>query len=294
VKLFTINSEKKEGLFFNLPLIFVILIFIVVPVIGTFVTGFFRDVTFLPEKFIGLGNFKRLLSDIHFRDSLIFTILFVLVSVTLEIILGTVFALVLNEKFPGRGFLRVAILIPWTIPVAISARVWQLIYNFNYGLLNYLSINLGFSNSHINWLGTPVGAFISIVISDVWKTTPFIAIIILAGLSTIPNELYKQAMIDGTNFIKRFFYITLPLLKPVIIVALLFRTIDAIRIFDLIYVLTGGGPGGSTSSVSLYAFKYYLTGDFGYGSAISILIFLLASILAVIYIKIGNFTEEIK
>lgn len=294
MKLFTINSEKKEGLIFNLPLISVILIFIVVPVVGTFISGFFRDVTFLPEKFIGLENFKRLLSDIHFRDSLIFTILFVLISVTLEIILGTVFALVLNEKFPGRGFLRVAILIPWAIPVAISARVWQLIYNFNYGLLNYLSMNLGFSNSPINWLGSPTGAFISIVISDVWKTTPFIAIIILAGLSTVPNKLYKQAMIDGTNFIKRFFYITLPLLKPVIIVALLFRTIDAVRIFDLIYVLTGGGPGGSTSSVSLYAFKYYLTGDFGYGSAISILIFLLASILAVIYIKIGNFSEEIK
>lgn len=288
------NGEQKQGIIFNLPMIFVVLIFIVVPVVGTFVTGLFRDVTFLPEKFIGLENFKRLLADIHFRDSLIFTILFVLVSVTLEIILGIVFALVLNEKFPGRGFLRVSVLIPWAIPFAISARVWQLIYNFNYGLLNYLSINLGFSNSPINWLGSPIGAFISIVISDVWKTTPFITIIILAGLSTIPNELYKQSMIDGTNILKRFFYITLPLLKPVIVVALLFRTIDAIRIFDLIYVLTGGGPGGSTTSVSLYAFKYYLTGDFGYGSAISVFIFLLASILAVLYIKIGNFTEEIQ
>jgi multiple sugar transport system permease protein len=294
MKLFTIYSEKKEGLIFNLPLILVVLVFIIIPVVGTIVTGFFRDVTFLAERFIGLDNFKRLLSDVHFRDSIIFTILFVLVSVTLEIILGTAFALILNEKFPGRGFLRVAILIPWAIPVAISARVWQLIYNFNYGLLNYLSMNLGISNSPVNWLGSPSGAFISIVISDVWKTTPFIAIIILAGLSTIPNELYKQAMIDGANFINRLIHITLPLLKPIIVVALLFRTIDAIRIFDLIYVLTGGGPGGSTTSVSLYAFKYYLTGDFGYGSAISILIFLLASILAVLYIKFGNFAEEIK
>ena len=157
-----------------------------------------------------------------------------------------------------------------------------------------MSIHLGFSDSPINWLGSSTGAFFSIVISDVWKTTPFITIIILAGLSTIPNELYKQARIDGTNFINRFFKITFPLLKPVIVVALLFRTIDAIRIFDLIYVLTGGGPGGSTTSVSLYAFKYYLTGDFGYGSAISVLIFLLASALAVLYIKFGNFTEELK
>ena len=290
----SLNSDKKQGFVFNLPLILIVLIFIIVPVAGTLVTGFFRDVTFLPEKFIGLENYQRLFTDIHFRDSLIFTILFVLVSVSIEITLGIIFALVLNEKFPGRSFLRVAILIPWAIPIAISARVWQLIYNFNYGLLNYLAIHLGFSNSPINWLGSSTGAFFSIVISDVWKTTPFITIIILAGLSTIPNELYKQAKIDGTNLINRFFQITLPLLKPVIVVALLFRTIDAIRIFDLIYVLTGGGPGGSTTSVSLYAFKYYLTGDFGYGSAISVLIFLLASILAVLYIKFGNFTEELK
>ena len=294
MKVFSLNSDKKQGFVFNLPLILVVLIFIIVPVAGTLITGFFRDVTFLPEKFIGLENYKRLFTDIHFRDSLVFTILFVVVSVSIEIILGTIFALVLNEKFPGRGFLRVAILIPWAIPIAISARVWQLIYNFNSGLLNYMAIHLGFSNSPINWLGSSTGAFLSIVISDVWKTTPFITIIILAGLSTIPNELYKQAKIDGTNFINRFFQITLPLLKPVIVVALLFRTIDAIRIFDLIYVLTGGGPGGSTTSVSLYAFKYYLTGDFGYGSAISVLIFLLASILAVLYIKFGNFAEELK
>ena len=290
----SLNSDKKQGFVFNLPLILIVLIFIIVPVAGTLVTGFFRDVTFLPEKFIGLENYQRLFTDIHFRDSLIFTILFVLVSVSIEITLGIIFALVLNEKFPGRSFLRVAILIPWAIPIAISARVWQLIYNFNYGLLNYLAIHLGFSNSPINWLGSSTGAFFSIVISDVWKTTPFITIIILAGLSTIPNELYKQAKIDGTNFINRFFKVTLPLLKPVIVVALLFRTIDAIRIFDLIYILTGGGPGGSTTSISLYAFKYYLTGDFGYGSAISVLIFLLALVLAVLYIKFGNFTEELK
>ncbi len=294
MKVFSLNSDRKQGFAFNLPLILVVLIFIIVPVAGTLITGFFRDVTFLPEKFIGLENYRRLFTDIHFRDSLIFTILFVLVSVTFELILGTIFALVLNEKFPGRSFLRVAILIPWAIPIAISARVWQLIYNFNYGLLNYLSIHLGFSDSPINWLGSSTGAFFSIVISDVWKTTPFITIIILAGLSTIPSELYKQAKIDGANFINRFFKITLPLIKPVIVVALLFRTIDAIRIFDLIYVLTGGGPGGSTTSVSLYAFKYYLTGDFGYGSAISVIIFLLASILAILYIKFGNFTEELK
>ncbi len=253
-----------------------------------------RNVTFMPNKFILFENFNRLFSDIHFWQSVQFTLLFVFVSVGLELVLGMIFALVLNETFPGRGLMRVAILIPWAIPVAISARIWQLMYNFDFGIINYIVIHLGISNTPVNWLGSSTGAFFSIVISDVWKTTPFIAIILLAGLSLIPEELYKQSMIDGTNFLQRFYYITIPLLKPVIVVALLFRTIDAIRIFDLIYVLTGGGPGGSTSSISLYAFKYYISGDYGYGSAISIVVFLIASALAVLYIKFGNFASGLK
>ncbi len=287
-------GETRLAYIFNSPLIIITLIFVFIPVAGTLVTGFFRNVTFMPDKFIFLENFERLFSDIHFWESVRFTLLFVFVSVGLELILGMMFALILNETFPGRGLLRVAILIPWAIPVAISARIWQLMYNFDFGIINFIVMRLGLSNSPVNWLGSPTGAFFSIVLSDVWKTTPFIAIVLLAGLSMIPEELYKQAMVDGTNFIQRFYYITLPLLKPVIVVALLFRTINAIRIFDLIYVLTGGGPGGSTSSISIYAFKYYITGDFGYGSAISIVVFMFASILAVLYIKLGNFSEEIR
>ncbi|MEN8757838.1 MAG: sugar ABC transporter permease, partial [Desulfobacterales bacterium] len=128
----------------------------------------------------------------------------------------------------------------------------------------------------------------------VWKTTPFMTIILLAGLAAIPQDLYKQAMVDGTTFLQRFFYITLPLLRPVLVVALLFRTIDAVRIFDLIYVLTGGGPGGGTTSLSLYAFKYYTSGDFGYGSAISLIVFLIAGLLAVFYVRFTGFREAVK
>ncbi len=288
------RKETWQAYLFNSPLIIITLLFVFVPVVGTLVTGFFRDVTFMPGKFLGLENYERLFKDIHFWQSVQFTVLFVAVSVMLELILGMIFALILNETFPGRGFLRVAILIPWAIPIAISARIWELIYNFEYGVFNFLAIYLGISASPVNWLGSSIGAFFSIVISDVWKTTPFMTIILLAGLTTIPKQLYEQAMIDGTTFMQRFFKITLPLLKPVIIVALLFRTIDAVRIFDLIYVLTGGGPGGSTTSISLYAFKYYLTGDFGYGSAISVVVFLVASGLAVMYLKFGRFTEVIK
>ncbi len=289
-----LNSQTWQAYIFNSPLILITLIFVFLPVIGTLITAFMRNVTFMPTKFIFFENFSRLFSDGHFWQSVQFTLLFVFVSVGLELLLGMMFALILNESFPGRGLMRVVLLIPWAIPVAISARIWQLMYNFDFGIINYIVIHLGISSSPVNWLGSSTGAFFSIVISDVWKTTPFITIILLAGLSIIPEELYKQSMIDGSNFIQRFYYITIPLLKPVIVVALLFRTIDAIRIFDLIYVLTGGGPGGSTSSISLYAFKYYITGDYGYGSAISIVVFFIASSLAVLYIKLGNFAGGIK
>ena len=289
-----ISDETKTAYLFNAPLIIVAVVFVLVPVIGTIVTSLMRDVTFLPEKFLAVENYQRLFSDRHFYESLQFTLLFVVVSVSFELVFGLAFALLLNETLPFRGFLRVVILIPWVIPIAISARVWELIYNFNYGIFNYIILQLGISDQPVSWLGSSVGAFIAVVISDVWKTTPFMAIILLTGLSAINSDLYKQAKVDGTNFLQRFFMITLPLLKPVLIVALLFRSIDAIRIFDLIYVLTGGGPGGSTSSLSIYAFNYYVSGDFGYGSAVSVFVFLAAGLLSVLYIKFGKFRETLQ
>lgn len=287
------SKETKDAYWFNAPLIITAIVFILIPVAGTVITSLNRDVTFLPTKFLGLENYRRMLGDAHFWQSVQFTLLFVIVSVAFELFFGMIFALILNEKLPARGLFRVAILIPWAIPIAISGRIWQLIYNYEYGLLNYIVQLLGISGEPVSWLGSSFGAFTSVVIADVWKTTPFITIILLAGLSTIPREIYKQAMIDGTNFIQRFFKITLPLLRPVIVVALLFRTVDAIRIFDLVYVLTGGGPGGSSTSLSLYAYNYYVTGDFGYGSAVSVMVFAVAAVLAVVYIKLGKFKEAV-
>jgi multiple sugar transport system permease protein len=288
---FYVPKEVRDAYIFVLPLILSALVFVLFPVTGTWISSLFRDVTFLPRRLIIWGNYQRLLADPHFWQSARFTFLFVLASVSLELVLGTIFALVLNENFRARGMLRVSILIPWAIPVAVSARIWQLIYNYDYGLLNFLVVKLGVSSVPINWLGSPAGAFASLVMADVWKTTPFITVILLAGLAAIPRDVYKQAMVDGSTFAQRFFRITLPLLRPVLVVALLFRTIDAIRIFDLVYVLTGGGPGGSTSSLSLYAYKHFVSGDFGYGSAVSVIIFAIASALAFFYVKLGRFRE---
>ncbi|MFZ0134905.1 MAG: sugar ABC transporter permease, partial [Desulfobacterales bacterium] len=219
---------------FNLPLLLLTLAFVLIPVAGTLLTSLEREVTFLPTAFVGLENYRRLLADVNFWQSVRFTLLFILASVSLELVFGMAFALLLNEALPGRGFLRTVVLVPWAIPIAVSARVWQLVYNYEFGLFNFLVLKLGLADAPINWLGSTAGAFAAIVISDVWKTTPFMTIILLAGFSTIPQDLYRQAMVDGTHFGQRFRHVTLPLLRPVIAVALLFRTIDAIRIFDLV------------------------------------------------------------
>jgi multiple sugar transport system permease protein len=286
-------KEFRQPYIFILPLIIIIMVFILLPVAGTFIDSLYRDVSFLKKEFTGLENYKNLIEDTRFWQSFSFTLLFTFISVCLEMVLGLIFALLLNEVLPFRGILRACVLIPWAIPAAIAGRVWELIYNYHYGLANFLIKNFGISSEPINWLGSEGSAFFSLVIADAWKTTPFVSIILLAGLSAIPQEIYRQAKVDGTDFLQRFVKITLPLLRPVLIVALLFRTIDALRIFDLIYVLTKGGPGGATTSLSLYGYKYFLISDFGYGSAVSIALFIIAFGLSILYVELSRFREGI-
>lgn len=285
------NRELKEAVVLILPLALFISLFILVPVLATFWNSLWQDVSFMPRRFFGFENFLRLFSDRQFWQATAFTILFPIVSVTLEMIIGMVIALVLNERFRFRGIIRGIALIPWAIPSVIGARVWQLIYRYDYGVANYVLTKIGLAP--VNWLGSPLGAFLSIVFADVWRTTPFVAIILLAGLQIMPQDLYRQSQVDGASLHQRFFKITLPLIKPVVIVALLFRTIDAIRVFDVVYVITGGGPGGFTTSLSLHGYKYFLLGDFGYGSSVSVILFVIAFLVALVYIKMGKFRETL-
>ncbi len=287
------RREITEALLFVLPLVLVVAGFILLPVAGTVANSFFRDVTFLPRKFILLANYGRLLSDPGFWQALTFTGLFTLVSVPLELVLGMAFALLLQQPLPGRGLLRAAVLIPWAIPAAVSGRAFELIYHYSYGLANGLVMAAGLTAEPINWLGSGTGAFFAVVLADAWKTIPFVAILLLAGLAALPPEIYRQAEVDGAHFFQRFYLLTLPLLRPVLLVALLFRTIDALRIFDLVYVLTGGGPGGTTRSLSLYGYRYFLAGDFGYGAAVSVILFLLALTLSLVYVRVGGFRREL-
>jgi len=250
------------------------------------------DVPFLPPKFIALDNYRALFQDPAFGRSLGFTLLFVTVSVPLEILLGLFIALVLNESFPWRGVVRAVVLVPWAIPSAVCGKIFELIYNYSYGAANELLRTLHLADGPVNWLGTETGAFAALVVADAWKATPFVAILLLAGLASIPETLYQQARVDRAGMGQRFLFITLPILKPVLVVAFLFRTIQALQIFDVVYVLTRGGPGGSTASLSLFAYQYFSSGDFGYGAAAGVILFVLAMALSLAYLKLGGFGEE--
>ncbi len=284
------NRELRDIVVFVGPLLLFVVLLLLFPVIGTLWLSLWKDVSFLEREFVGFGNYLRLVGDSQFRGSVQFTVLFAAFSVALEMVLGVIVALVIHERFRGRGLMRGIALLPWAIPCVISARVWQLIYRYDYGLANTLI--QGITGVPINWLGTSAGGIAALVLADVWRTTPFVAIIVLAGLQAVPEDLYKQGKIDGANIFQRFTKITLPSIKPVLLVALLFRTIDALRVFDLIYVITGGGPGGATTSVSLHSYRYFLLGDFGYASTVSIALFVIAFAVSILYIKVGRFRER--
>ncbi len=288
------KTEVRSAWFFIFPLLLVVGIFILLPVIGTFYNSFFLDVSYLPKKFVGLKNYVNLLSSPDFWQALKFTFAYAAAAVSLEAVFGVLFALLLNEVFIGRGFLRVVILIPWAIPTIVSARTWQLIYEYNYGVMNYLVVTLGIAPERINWMGTEFGAFWALVFADVWKTTPFVVLILLAGLQAIPEDLYQQAKVDGAGMFRRFYKITLPLLMPVLVISLIFRTIDSLRMFDLVYVLTGGGPGGSTRTLSYLGYEAFANDSFGMGSTISVITFLLSLAVTLIYLRVGKFSEQIK
>jgi len=243
----------------------------------------------LGRPFIGLANYRDAMVDPRFRTALTHTVLFVIVSVTLELVGGLVLALAMRQATRGRAALRVLILLPWAIPTAASALVWRFLFDSQAGLVNEVLVTAHLLHAPQVWLVDPVLAWIPIVAADVWKTTPFVALLLLAGLQNIDQSLYDAARIDGARPWRELVEITLPLLKPAIVVALAFRALDAFRVFDLIYVLTGGGPGTATESVSLYTFSALLQKlRFGYASALSVIVFAATFGLGLIYIRVSG------
>lgn len=232
--------------------------------------------TQLKLVFSGLDNYGRMVGDGRFWQTFWNTTVFTSASVFFELVLGMGIALVLNQSFRGRGVVRTIALIPWALPTALMGLAWAWIFNDQYGVVNDILQRLGLINTGIGWLGEPTLAMVAVVCADVWKTTPFISILLLAGLQSISSDLYEAHAIDGANPWQSFRQITLPLLMPQILIALLFRFAQAFGIFDLIAVMTGGGPAGATETVSIYIYSTvmrYL--DFGYGAALVVVTFLL-------------------
>ena len=239
----------------------------------------------LGRPFIGLDNYLEALGDQRFREALVHTLAFTVASVTLELTLGCVLALAMNRTFRGRGLVRAAILVPWAIPTVVAALIWRFMFDGDSGIVNTALASLGVDPPV--WFVDRLAAWVPVVLGDVWKETPFVALLLLAGLQGIDASLYEAARIDGASAWRQFRHITLPLLKPALLVALIFRTRDAFRVFDLVYVMTGGGPGTATEPIALYTFTSLLQNlRFGYGSALSVLVFLVAFLLALGYIRV--------
>ncbi|WP_425599128.1 carbohydrate ABC transporter permease [Azospirillum aestuarii] len=236
---------------------------------------------------VGLDNYLWLLRDPVWWRAVWNTLLFTVVSVGIETTLGLGIALILNAHLPGRGLLRAAVLIPWAIPTVVSAQMWGWMFHDLYGVVNAILMGLGLIAEPRAWTADPDLALPVVIAVDVWKSTPFMALLILAALQMLPRDLYEAARVDGVHPVKVFFRITLPLIRPALMVAVLFRTLDALRVFDLMYVLTGNSR--STMSMSVYARQYLIDfQDVGYGSAAATLLVLVLAVATVLAVTLGR------
>lgn len=282
------GNTRRAALWFLLPSFFFVALFSLFPIVESLRLSFYRAILTLPwlgQHAVGWENYADLATDPVARDALITSLLFIGVTIPAELLLGTGMALVLNEVFHGRSLLRAVVLIPWAIPTVVASQMWRFIFNDRYGFANFILFGADIS-SYLAPLADPYLALAAIMIAEVWKTTPFAALIILAGLQGIPEDLYEAASVDGATPWQKFRHVTLPLLKPALLLALLFRTVDSLRVFDLVYVMTQGGPADATNVLQFYGYKKtFAEGMIGYGSAIAVTAFLLSLALALLYLR---------
>jgi ABC-type sugar transport system permease subunit len=262
------------------------------PVLSQFVLSLTHFNLKFPDQrgFAGLSNFVTLFKDGVFLEDLGHTAYFTFASVGLELVLGLAAALLINRMMRGRTAMNSTIIVPWALPTVVAATMWSLLLNDRVGLVNSVLERVGLMHDPIVWLG-PSLAMTSVILADVWKTTPFVAIILLAGLKSIPRQYYEAAQIDGAGGWSAFWSITLPLLRPFIVVAVLFRTMDAFRIFDLIWVLTGGASRTETISIYIYRvlFRY---ADLGYGSTMTVALFAIIFVLSLVMVRFMRVSGE--
>lgn len=267
------------------PTVMVLLALSIYPLLYSIKVGFQTDSGETAQW--SLANFTRLATDGFFLSALGHTVIYAVVALTFEFLLGLGFAVLLDRSVRGRSLFRAVLLIPMMIPPVVVGVVWRLMLNADFGAINGTLKSLGVNTEALTWTASPKLALASVIAVDIWQWTPFMFLVLLAGLQAIPQEPYEAAKIDGASKWQTFRHVTFPLLKPAILVALLLRTMDLLRVFDQIFILTEGGPGFATETVSLYiyraAFRFF---DFGYAAALSFVLLVLTNVISIVYIKL--------
>jgi multiple sugar transport system permease protein len=281
-------KEYRTGLLLVLPAFILVFFILFLPTLNTF------RLSFSHFKFPrgvqgsnGLQNYIYILKDREFLQSFLNTINFAAVSVLFEVLFGIFLAVIINKAFIGRGLVRTVILFPWVLPTALNAIVWRWLFNTDFGFINSMLRTLHIISTNINWLGKIPLAMNSMISVAIWKTSSFIALMVLTGLQTIPMQVYEAAEIDGASRQQQFLKITVPLIIPSILLALLFRSMDALRSFELPFSLTQGGPAGSTQTLSLFGYRQFFQYlKFDLGAVVSVVQFLFILVLGILYIRL--------
>lgn len=283
------RAERRLGYAMVAPAVVILLIVTAFPLVYN-VWNSFHHVNLSspgPHTFAGASNYTQLVTTPGFVGSLVRTVVFTAVSVAVETVFGLGLALVLNKTFRGRGLVRAAVLIPWAVPTVVSATLWKTMFDPRSGFVDYLLGVLHLPGSHITWLAGQWTSWTAIFVADAWKNVPFMAVILLAGLQVIPGDVYEAARIDGATAWQAFRRLTLPLLRPALMVALVFRTLQAFLVFDVIYIMTGGGPGNATETLSYLNWHAFLVDtNFGYGGAISVVLVVISLLMAAGYTRV--------
>jgi ABC-type sugar transport system permease subunit len=281
--------DRKFGYLLVAPSVLTLLAITAYPLVYNLWNSFQHDVinSGVPPSFAGASNYQRIFTDHQFLPALAHTAGFTVVSVAVETVVGLALALALNQKFRGRGIVRAAVFIPWAVPTVVSAQLWKTMFDPQNGWVNYVLTSLHLPLGHTTWLAETWTAWAGILIADAWRNTPFMAIVLLAGLQVIPNDIYEAARIDGAGAWQTFWRLTMPLLRPALMVALIFRTLSSFLIFDVVYAMTGGGPGTSTSVVSFLNWQaFFINADYGYGGAVSVALVVIALMIAAVYVRV--------
>jgi trehalose/maltose transport system permease protein len=276
------NPERRTAYYMVLPALFIILVVAFFPILQAINLSLRQATVAVTGPFVGLENYVEMFQNPDFLEGFMNTIIFTAGSVFFEFLIGLVIALAINRAFRGRGLVRAAVLVPWAFPTVISAVMWRLMFQDQIGIVNYAANTIGLISQPI--LSDRTLLLMGAILVDVWKTTPFVALLLLAGLQTIPGDVYEAARVDGANVWQRFFRITLPLLKPTILVAILFRTLDAYRVFDLFWALSNR----ELESLSTFVYEGVRISQlqFAQGNAASVFIFVTAFLIALFFIKV--------